>query len=36
MLIFVYLRSSRLNFWQFWLDSCIFNKGDKFELVLGY
>jgi hypothetical protein len=33
---FVYLRSSRLNFSHFWLDSCIVNKGEKFELVLGY
>jgi hypothetical protein len=34
MLNFVYLRSSRLNVWHFWLDSCIVNKGDKFELEL--
>jgi hypothetical protein len=33
---FVYLRSSRLHFLHFWLDSCIVNKGEKFELVLGY
>jgi hypothetical protein len=32
----VYLRSSRLSFWHFWLDSYIANKGEKFELVLGY
>jgi hypothetical protein len=36
MLNFVYLRSSRLHFSNFWLDSCIVNKGEKFELVLGY
>jgi hypothetical protein len=36
MLNFVYLRSSRLNFLHFWLDSCIVNKGEKFELVLVY
>jgi hypothetical protein len=36
MLNFVYLRSSRLNFSHFWLDSCIVNKGEKFEHVLGY
>jgi hypothetical protein len=34
MLNFVYLRSSRLNFLHFWLDSCIVNKGEKFELKL--
>jgi hypothetical protein len=34
MLNFVYLRSSRLNFWFFWLDSCIVNKGEKFELEM--
>jgi hypothetical protein len=34
MLNFVYLRSSMLNFWHFWLDSCIVNKGDKFELQM--
>jgi hypothetical protein len=34
MLNFVYLRSSRLNFWHFWLDSCIVNKGEKFELEM--
>jgi hypothetical protein len=26
---------SRLNVLHFWLDSCIVNKGGKFELVLG-
>jgi hypothetical protein len=31
---FVYLRSSRLKVLHFWLDSCIANKGEKFELVL--
>jgi hypothetical protein len=31
MLKFVYLRSSRLHFLQFWLDSCIINKGEKLE-----
>jgi hypothetical protein len=31
---FVYLRSSRLFFWHFWLDSCIVNKGEKFELEM--
>jgi hypothetical protein len=36
MLNFVYLRSSRLIVLHFWLDSCIVNKGEKFELVLGY
>jgi hypothetical protein len=36
MLNFVYLRSSRLHFWNFGLDSCIVNKGEKFEHVLGY
>jgi hypothetical protein len=36
MLNFVYLRSSRLHFLHFGLDSCIVNKGEKFELVLGY
>jgi hypothetical protein len=30
------LRSSRLNFLHFWLDSFIVNKGEKFELVPGY
>jgi hypothetical protein len=34
MLNLVYLRSSRLIFWHFWLDSCIVNKGEKFELEL--
>jgi hypothetical protein len=28
------LRSSRLHFLYFWLDSCIVNKGEKFELEL--
>jgi hypothetical protein len=36
MLNFVYLRSSSLNLFAFLLDSCIVNKGEKFELVLGY
>ena len=36
MLNFVYLRSSRLHFLHFWLDSCIVNKGEKFEHVLAY
>jgi hypothetical protein len=36
MLNFIYLRSSRLHFLHFGLDSCIVNKGEKFELVLGY
>jgi hypothetical protein len=34
MLNFVYLRSSRLHFLHFWLDSCIANKGEMFELDL--
>jgi hypothetical protein len=34
MLNFVYLRSSRLIVSLFWLDSCIVNKGDKFELEM--
>jgi hypothetical protein len=34
MLNFVYLRSSRLHFLHFWLDSCIVNKGEKFELEM--
>jgi hypothetical protein len=34
MLNFVYLRSSRLNFLHFCLDSCTSNKGEKFELNL--
>jgi hypothetical protein len=34
MLNFVYLRSSRLYFSHFWLDSCIANKGEKFELEM--
>jgi hypothetical protein len=36
MLNFVYLRSSRLHFLHFGLDSCIVNKGEKFEHVLNY
>jgi hypothetical protein len=35
MLNFVYLRSSRLKVLYFWLDSCIANKGEKFELENG-
>jgi hypothetical protein len=31
MLNFVYSRSSRLTVLHFWLDSCIANKGEKFE-----
>jgi hypothetical protein len=34
MLNFVYLRTSRLKVLNFWLDSCIANKGDKFELEM--
>jgi hypothetical protein len=34
MLIFVYLRSSRLKVLHFWLDSCTDNKGEKFELEM--
>jgi hypothetical protein len=34
MLNFVYLRSSSLNFFNFWLDSCIANKGEKFDLEM--
>jgi hypothetical protein len=34
MLNFVYLRSSRLKVLHFWLDSCISNKGEKFELEM--
>jgi hypothetical protein len=34
MLNFVYLRSSRLHFLHFWPDSCIVNKGEKFELEM--
>jgi hypothetical protein len=34
MLNFVYLRSYRLYFLHFWLDLCIVNKGEKFELEL--
>jgi hypothetical protein len=36
MLNFVYLRSSKVAFLHFGLDSCIVNKGEKFELVLDY
>jgi hypothetical protein len=36
MLNFVYLRSSRLHFLHFWLNSCIVNKGEKFQLDLAY
>jgi hypothetical protein len=35
MLNFVYLRITRLHFLNFWLDSCIVNMGEKFELVFG-
>jgi hypothetical protein len=34
MLNFVYLRCSRLKVLHFWLDSCIANKGEKFELEM--
>jgi hypothetical protein len=34
MLNFVYLKSSRLKVLHFWLDSCIANKGEKFELEM--
>jgi hypothetical protein len=34
MLNFVYLRSSRLKVLHFWLDSCIANKGEKFEIEM--
>jgi hypothetical protein len=34
MLNFIYLRSSRLKVLHFWLDSCIDNKGEKFELEM--
>jgi hypothetical protein len=34
MLNFFYSRSSRLNSSHFWLDSCISNKGEKFELEM--
>jgi hypothetical protein len=34
MLNFVYLRCSRLKVLHFWLDSCIVNKGEKFELEM--
>jgi hypothetical protein len=34
MLNFVYLRSSRLKVLPFWLDSCIANKGEKFEIEM--
>jgi hypothetical protein len=36
MLNFVYLRSSRLKVLRFWLDSCIVNKREKFELEMAY
>jgi hypothetical protein len=34
MLNFVYLRSSRLKVLHFWIDSCIANKEEKFELEM--
>jgi hypothetical protein len=34
MLNFVYLRSSSLKVFHFWLDLCIANKGEKFELEM--
>jgi hypothetical protein len=34
MLNFVYLRSSRVKVLHFWIDSCIVNKGEKFELEM--
>jgi hypothetical protein len=34
VLNFVYLRSSRLHFSHFWLDSCTANRGEKFELEM--
>jgi hypothetical protein len=34
MLNFVYLRSSRFKGLNFWLDSCIVNKREKFELEM--
>jgi hypothetical protein len=34
MLNFVHLISSRLKVLHFWLDSCIANKGEKFELEM--
>jgi hypothetical protein len=34
MLNFVYLRSSRLKVLHFWLDSCIVNEEEKFELEM--
>jgi hypothetical protein len=34
MLNFVYLRNSRLKVLHFWLDSCIVNKGEKFQLEM--
>jgi hypothetical protein len=34
MLNFVYLRSSRLKVLHFWFDSCIANKGEKFEIEM--
>jgi hypothetical protein len=36
MLNFVYLRSSSLKVLHFWLDSCIANKGKKFELEMAF
>jgi hypothetical protein len=30
------MRSSRLKILHFWLDSCIANKGEKFELEMAY
>jgi hypothetical protein len=34
LLNFVYVRSSRLKVLHFWLDACIVNKGEKFELEM--
>jgi hypothetical protein len=31
---FCLFEKSRLHFLHFWLDSCIVNKGEKFEHVL--
>jgi hypothetical protein len=36
MLNIVYLRSSRLKVLHYWLDSCIANKAEKFELEMAY
>jgi hypothetical protein len=36
MLTFVYLRSSSLKVLLFWLDSCIANKGEKFEVEMAW